>query len=255
MLVLNQISNLAAVEQFHLLFLAQLGTRLNKRHYVLKGGCNLRFFWRSIRYSEDIDFDVHVVAKQTLQKNVNQILTEVGFGRILASSRIDISSIAEAKQTDTTQRWKIHLRIGESSADLPTRIEFARRKFGDGVIFESIDSEIVQTYKIRPILASHYGLESAFEQKVGALIGRGQPQARDIFDLAYLKERGATGSSVERTRRRDLRTACENAMSVSFDEFKGQIVAYMLPHYQEFYGKREMWNQLQQNVVKTLENL
>jgi predicted nucleotidyltransferase component of viral defense system len=105
------------------------------------------------------------------------------------------------------------------------------------------------------VLASHYGLESAFQQKVEALIRRGQTQARDIFDLAYLKERGAMGSSVDRTRRKDLRIACENAMSVSFDEFKGQVVAYLLPHYQELYGKREKWQQLQENVVKMLENL
>src|SRR6266702_719288 len=101
--------NIQAVEQFHLLFLAQLGTRLDKKLYALKGGCNLRFFWRNVRYSEDIDFDVHIIAKQTLQKNVNQILNAPGFMRILSSLRTDISSISESKQTDTTQRWKIHL--------------------------------------------------------------------------------------------------------------------------------------------------
>src|SRR5713226_3550747 len=120
-----EISNLDVLEQFHLLFLAQLGTRLDKKLYALKGGCNLRFFWRSVRYSEDIDFDVHIIAKQTLQKNVNQILNSPGFRRILSSLRTDISSISESKQTDTTQRWKIHLRAADSGADLPTKIEFS----------------------------------------------------------------------------------------------------------------------------------
>jgi hypothetical protein len=46
------------VEQFHLLFLAQLGRRLDKTLYVVKGGCNLRFFHRSVRLSEDVDSDV-----------------------------------------------------------------------------------------------------------------------------------------------------------------------------------------------------
>src|SRR5260370_6605665 len=96
-----------AVEHFHLLFLAQLGTRLDKKLYALKGGCNLRFFWKSIRYSEDIDFDVHTIAKHTLQKNVKQILDASGFKQILRSSKMELTNVSEPKQTDTTQRWKI----------------------------------------------------------------------------------------------------------------------------------------------------
>lgn len=244
-----------AVEHFHLLFLAQLGARLDKKLYALKGGCNLRFFWKSIRYSEDIDFDVHTIARQTLQKNVNQILSAPAFTRILLSASLVMSTVAEAKQTSTTQRWKIHLRRTDSTADLPTKIEFSRRRFDAGTRFEPIDSELVQTYKIRPVIVSHYDLEAAFAQKLAAVIGRGQTQARDIFDLAQLKERGATGSNVDRRERKSLGLAVENAMSVSFDEFTGQVVAYMAPDYQEFYGKRRAWQQLQEKVVKTIEEL
>ncbi len=46
------------VELFHLLFLDQLGRKLDKSFYALKGGCNLRFFMKSIRYSEDVDIDI-----------------------------------------------------------------------------------------------------------------------------------------------------------------------------------------------------
>ncbi len=62
------------VEQFHLLFLNQLGQKLDKRLYALKGGCNLRFYFNSIRYSEDIDIDVQTIAPLTLRNKVNQIL-------------------------------------------------------------------------------------------------------------------------------------------------------------------------------------
>jgi len=47
-----------AVEIFHMLFLHAFGTRVDKSLYALKGGGNLRFFHKSIRYSEDIDLDV-----------------------------------------------------------------------------------------------------------------------------------------------------------------------------------------------------
>ena len=46
------------VELFHLLFLDFLGRKLDKRYCVLKGGCTLRFFMKSFRYSEDMDIDV-----------------------------------------------------------------------------------------------------------------------------------------------------------------------------------------------------
>lgn len=59
-------SPIQVVEQFHLLFLAQLGRRLDKKFCVLKGGCNLRFFHQSVRLSEDLDLDVfdlhHLIA-------------------------------------------------------------------------------------------------------------------------------------------------------------------------------------------------
>jgi len=37
------------VEQFHLVFLTLLGRALDKRLYAIKGGCNLRFYFKSFR--------------------------------------------------------------------------------------------------------------------------------------------------------------------------------------------------------------
>ena len=37
---MDTISPIALVEQFHLLFLAQLGRRVNPSLFVLRGGCN-----------------------------------------------------------------------------------------------------------------------------------------------------------------------------------------------------------------------
>jgi hypothetical protein len=42
------------VELFHLAFLQVLQARLDQARYVLKGGANLRYFFDSVRYSEDI---------------------------------------------------------------------------------------------------------------------------------------------------------------------------------------------------------
>src|SRR5436190_23485050 len=102
--------HIQAVEQFHLLFLVQLGARFDKKLYALKGGCKLRFFWKSIRYSKDIDLDVLTIAKQTLQKNIRQILDAPGTKRIQKTAKLELTSISETKQTSTTQRGQMHMR-------------------------------------------------------------------------------------------------------------------------------------------------
>src|SRR6266446_1203467 len=148
------LNDIQTVEYFHLLFLAQLGARLDKKLYALKGGCNLRFFWKSIRYSEDVDFDVQTIAKHTLQKNVEAILQAPGFNRILRSSKIQLLRFSASKQTDTTQRWKVHLQSETSGVDLPTKVEFSRRKFDPGIVFGPADPEILHAYHLRPIIVS-----------------------------------------------------------------------------------------------------
>lgn len=111
------------VEQFHLIFLNQLGQKLDKKLYALKGGCNLRFYFNSIRYSEDMDLDVQTIATLTLRNKVNQILNADSFQRILTARNIILRHYSEPKQTETTQRWKLDLRLPNSSAAINTRIE------------------------------------------------------------------------------------------------------------------------------------
>jgi len=246
--------SIQAIERFQLVFLAQLGTRLDKRLYALKGGCNLRFFWKSIRYSEDIDFDVHTIAKQTLQNNVRKILQGPALNQILRIAKMQVTHISEPKQTATTQRWKVHLQTESFGIDLPTRIEFSRRKFDPGIVFGPADSEIVTAYNLRPVLASHYGVETSFSQKIDALLNRKETQARDIFDLEFLLQRGATGSALKINRTR-LATACEMVMSVAREQFLSQVVAYLPPEYYDYYRTRKAWDVIRGNVVRTLEAL
>jgi len=73
-----------AIELFHLVFVAHLGRRVDKALFAIKGGCNLRFYCRSIRYSEDIDFDIRTMAKATLANNVDTILASPAFNQALS---------------------------------------------------------------------------------------------------------------------------------------------------------------------------
>src|ERR1700722_1144968 len=105
------LSERQAIEVFHLIFVAHLGRRVDKALFAIKGGCNLRFFCRSIRYSEDIGIDIRTMARATLENNVNTLLRSTLFAQTLRTTQIEVDYITSAKQTDTTQRWKIGIRL------------------------------------------------------------------------------------------------------------------------------------------------
>src|ERR1700678_456433 len=86
----SMLSERQAIEVFHLIFVAHLGRRVDKALLAIKGGCNLRFFHRSIRYSDDIDFDIRTMAKPTLANNVDTILASRTFGQALGIKQIEI---------------------------------------------------------------------------------------------------------------------------------------------------------------------
>lgn len=244
-----------SVEIFHLLFLSQLGRKIDKTLYALKGGCNMRFYFNSIRYSEDMDIDITTVAKETLRKNINQILTAQPFSQILKTKNIEILRWSEPKQTDTTQRWKILLRSSASTMPLPTKIEFSRRNFNKEVKFELIDKEILSQYSLTPIMSNHYSKTSMFEQKILALAFRKETQSRDIFDLFLLITSGVTISVQDKQTLECITSAIDNALSVSFTDFVGQVLAYLTEEDKCQYNDEHVWINIVQTVIKSLHEL
>lgn len=231
------------------------GARVEKSRYVVKGGCNLRFFFRSVRFSEDLDIDVHGMPIATLRKNVDQLLAARPFLDTLRAQRLEIVRATAPKQTETTQRWKVGLRVSPSSSELPTKIEFYRREAGEAtrVAHEPVSDVLLRRYRLYPVIVQHYTAAAAIEQQVAALALRTQTQARDIFDLnllldAHIASREELGAVMQH-----LRRAVENAMSIGFSDFAGQVVAFLEPEYQEHYGQRAAWDRLQTRVVEALE--
>jgi predicted nucleotidyltransferase component of viral defense system len=97
-------------------------------------------------------------------------------------------------------------------------------------------------------------LGTAFAQKIEALTGRSETQARDVFDLAHLSDRGAKGSRVKKDKKL-LRAAADNVLSVPFDQFKSQVVAYLPAEYRDYYSAAKTWEALQEKVFSALESL
>lgn len=243
-----------AIEVFHLLFLRALAARVDPALYVLKGGCNLRFFCKSVRYSEDLDLDIRTMAVATLKNNVERVLAAPAFVQTLLAQQITLGRISSPKQTQTTQRWKLMLRTGGSAHDVPTKIEFSRRAFDAGFAHGPVDGELITRYRLYPVLVQRYTLATAFQQKVQALALRRETQARDLFDLKLLLDAGA-GKAAPDVLRKLLPGAIQNAAGIGYDDFAGQVLAYLEPEHQSHYRPRKIWQRMQDDAIAALEAL
>ncbi len=250
-------SSRQVVEIFHLTFLrALLAKGDDKGLIALKGGCNLRFFFGSVRYSEDMDLDVVVIARETLKNKIDRLLKSPLVLAPLKSKGIAIEETSAPKQTETTQRWKVALRVDGFSGIVRTKVEFSRRGAIEGAKFEAIDRDVLRPYGLMPVLATHYDIEMAIVQKIHALAERAEPQARDIFDLNLLFARPEAAKFVaRRVKNRWLSNAIEHALSISFDDYTSKVVAYLELEQADLFSGRSFWNTIQGDVVNRLEAL
>ncbi len=242
-----------SVELFHLLFLCQLGRKIDKKLYALKGGCNMRFYFKSIRYSEDMDIDIQIVSKDTLLKNVNKLLSSVPFKNILQAQGLEILSVSTPKQTFTTQRWKVELKSKYTALPLHTKVEFSRREFTDESVYESIDSQIIRQYSLSPFMANHYSLQSMFQQKIRALALRNETQSRDIFDLYFLLSLG-NRFELDNNTIAILEDAKFKAKGIAFEDFKGQVVAYLPGDQQKEYDDVLVWDAIVKTIITSMDD-
>jgi len=243
-------------EVFHLEFLRWFTRKLDGANYALKGGVNLRLFFRSFRYSEDIDIDVQSVRIEKIQKTVLEILEARGFSDNLKSfgvERVVPPDISTAKQTKTTQRFKMHL-ITSGGEDFFTKIEFSRRGLTGSRLVEPVSVEILRSYKMAPFLVSHYTVDSAIGQKIQALAHRPVLQARDIFDLFILSSQCdkswhknvGVGTSV-------LKKAHDNIFLVDYRQFQDTVAAYLAFEDQKTYALPAVWDEIKLKTAHFLE--
>jgi len=245
-------------EVFHFSFLDRLLKISDSHLYVLKGGVNLRFFFHSPRYSEDMDIDVLAGSVDTLRKNGYKILQDAAFKRSLLTygiTDIEINDPVKAKQTKTTQRFRFGL-ITTADQRLPTKVEFSRRMNHPGnYATEMVDTEIAREYRKTSFYCQHYPGHDAVIQKIHALAGRPHTQARDVFDLGLLQAGGYANlikSDVNLSK--ELRErASEALMSLTFDDFKGQVVEFLDTENRARYSSLRAWNQLQNAALELLD--
>jgi predicted nucleotidyltransferase component of viral defense system len=241
------------IEFFHLAFLQVLPTRLDQAHYVLKGGANLRYFFESVRYSEDIDLDAVAIEPWKLEEKVDEVLASSAMRLLLRADGLALQSAGKHKQTDTTQRWKPAIEVTGREA-VRTRIEFSHRSTDSRRILESVPDRVVAPYALRPPTLLHYTANAAIEQKVGALAQRSETQARDVFDLELLLRRHPEAIEPGKIEPGILQAAVDRVSELGFDVFSDQVLPFLDPEIAELYD-REAWEQMQDFVAQRLTEL
>jgi predicted nucleotidyltransferase component of viral defense system len=243
-------------EYFHLVFLRLLESRLDRASWVVKGGVNLRAWFGSLRYSEDLDIDAVRGSVHRLTDKVDKLLAAVAFRDLLASQGISVVRSSKPKQTETTQRWKFEIRAEGTSVPLHTRIEFSRRGSAEEYVLEPVRPEIVRPYGLLAPTANHYTARAAIRQKIQALSDRAQTQARDIWDLEHLlRTTDADPRPLTPTLRKALAGAVERVLSLPYDVFKAQVIPFLAPEHQELYSMPDAWTRIREMVVDRLTEI
>jgi predicted nucleotidyltransferase component of viral defense system len=253
-------SDIQLREVFHLHFLERLLKVTDPALFVLKGGVNLRFFLNSPRYSEDMDLDILGGAPVTLRKNVYKILEDASFRRSLATygiTDLNLNDPAKAKQTETTQRFKLRLQK-TTGEELPTKVEFSRRESrqesrNDAFsISEMVSPQITAQFNRLPFRCQHYAGPQAVIQKIRALAGRPATQARDVFDLYILYLGNHFNQSLWPADDDLFAKARERLLSISYEQYRDQVVSYLSRETTASYGQKDQWQVLQKKILEQL---
>lgn len=246
-------------------FLRYLSKKIKPDTYALKGGVNLRFFFNSFRYSEDVDLDISVIRVAILKEIVMKILETPSFRETLKPfgiERVVPPDISRAKQTETTQRFKVHL-ITPAGEELFTKVEFSRRGLKGKAVAESVADTVLRAYKIPPLIIPHYDAFSAIAQKIGALATRSVIQARDIFDLYILNSQYKNAqpneikdAETDKILSEDkLTRARENVFEVGFAQFRDTVLSYLAEEDRVVYDTAASWDEIKLKAANFIDEL
>ena len=257
-----------SVPQVHeivqLAFLGGLTQGLPARHYILKGGANLRMFLGSPRSSEDMDFDAIDIPDWKLADRVDVALRAPVVGLILRTHGLSIVRVGSQKQTSTTQRWAVEIEAPGHRLTISTTGEFSHRVARDGrpeaaragSRADAIDPALAGRYAIPPIVVPHYLPAAAIVQKIGALAHRTVNQPRDVFDLDLLLVRHPEAApKANEIQGSEAELAAERATELTFEAFRDAVLPFIDEAVRSFYATTAAWSDMQHRVASYLLEL
>lgn len=232
------VDEIQAREALHVILLKRLVANLPKGSWRLKGGVNLRLFFGSVRYSEDMDLDAELRARDILRREIRKAIKDPDLrARLVPLGIRDILQEGREihKDTETTLRFKMQI-IMRGGVPLPTKLEISFRAgcAEDVVAEEQADAQITGRYlkpEEMPLVVPHYTRLPAIRQKLAALALRTQVQARDVFDIFILT--GGTLASLDLgLLRRNLSDSVldevqNRALAIPYDAYAGKVLEFL----------------------------
>jgi predicted nucleotidyltransferase component of viral defense system len=206
-----------------------------------------------------MDLDIHTIGVGILRDLVMGIFCAKSFQYNLIPytiTRVIPPDITKAKQTETTQRFKVHL-ITSSGEDLFTKIEFSRRGMRKGVVTQPVSDIVLRSYKLSPLLIPHYNIQSTAMQKICAISSRSVIQARDILDLYILSSqwKDVEPEGFKMIGKDKLIKAYERVFEVKFEQFRDTVLSYLIPEEQGIYNNPSSWDEVKLKTANFIDEL
>jgi hypothetical protein len=164
------------------------------------------------------------------------------------------------KNTETTCRYKFGVVVG-GGIRYPTKVEvsFRERHVADKAVLEAPTPEILQAYGMDTLEVRHYAREAAARQKIEALAGRREAQARDVFDLHMLVPDQAPDNLVQLLAKgiadNRLKEAHERALAITYAEYEGQVFEFLGEEARSRYGTQGAWDEMRLRAATLIENV
>lgn len=257
------LSPIAAREAVHITLLARLLARVPDG-LRLKGGVNLRLFFDSPRYSEDMDLDAdprHGRDPLKLLSILDEIVTDKPYKRFL--ERLGITDVVPNAQQEGAGKSgvKFKFQIHNAATRLDTKVEVSFRGTSPArwAPTSTVPAARLQPYGVPPFHVHRYEHAAAAAQKVNALATRSQTQARDIFDLFLLLDQVRFPGTVTPALRRiravhtnaRLAEAYDRCLRATDDQFRDQVGAYLLEDDRTELEPR--WDEMRLGVAEALD--
>lgn len=141
----------------------------------------------------------------------------------------------------------------------PTKVEvsFRKRHGADQAVLEAPSSTLLDAYSLDPFEMRHYVREAAVRQKIEALGGRREAQARDVFDIQVLVPEDPPAALIDfvaRALRRDrLEEAHARTLAISYSEYQGQVSEFLAGEARSHCATETMWDEMRLRVASLIE--
>lgn len=249
-------------EAVHVTLLRRLVERLPEG-LRLKGGVNLRLYYGSVRYSEDMDLDAAPRHRNKLQGVLTRIIEDPAYRREL--DVLGIEGITPNAVQPGTGDAGLKFKLQAFAAGVPyhTKVEISFRETSPAAWAEAAAiPEVTQArYGCPGFSVARYEHAAAVVQKVNALATRSSVQARDIFDLDWLLDEGrfpgrrsAAAKQLRAWHRQEtLETATSRCLVIGDDQYRDQVESYLDAEARARFAGR--WDEMRLRVHALLDSV